>query len=382
MLRLFYFFSGGGGGFLIPFMTLFYRSRNLSGTEIGWIGTVSALSGMLAAPLWMRASGQGERRRKALMWMHLAGLILLAIFSQMTTFIWLAVMMGLLEIAVVGIQPGSDTMTVKILESTTGAGFGSVRVWASLGWAVMAIGGGALIQRTSYLFGFYAFAVTLVFSVVILLFIRAEKVEPAAETEKAAEKRPWFASFAPLRSPVFWGLTLALVIQWGTQIGVQTFEPVFLKQLHASDTIIGLAGAMGAIIELGGMLWADRLTRRIGAGTVVAYSFVIYAVGAGLVLALPSIPTILLERAINGIAFSFFTVGVVNYINKNTTPGETATVMALITITVRSLVGIIASPLNGLAFDRFGAYWLYAIALGGYLLAFLVFKLTTGRKTP
>jgi len=145
--------------------------------------------------------------------------------------------------------------------------------------------------------------------------------------------------------------------------------------------IIGLAGGMGAVIELGGMLLADRLSRRLGAGRIVAFSFLVYALGVVLVLAVPSIAAILVERAINGIAFSLFTVGVVNYININTKPDETATVMALITITVRSLVGIVASPLSGKAFDLFGAYWLYAIALGGYVLAFIVFSLTTRQKT-
>jgi MFS family permease len=112
----------------------------------------------------------------------------------------------------------------------------------------------------------------------------------------------------------------------------------------------------------------------------ISYSFIFYALGVVLVLAAPSVVTILLERAINGIAFSFFTVGVVNYINSNTRPEETAPVMALITITLRSLVGIIASPLNGMAFDAFGAYWLYAIALGGYLLAFVVFQIFKRRS--
>jgi PPP family 3-phenylpropionic acid transporter len=381
MLRLFYFFSGGGGGFLVPFMTLFYRSQNLSGTEIGWISTISAICAMLAAPVWMRLSGQGERRRRALQWMHLAGLITIVAVSQQHTFVWLAVLVGLFELAVVGIQPASDTMTVKILESTTKAGFGSVRVWASLGWAIMAVVGGVIIQRTSYLSGFLAYAGTLGLAVLILFGIRAERVDDGTLPEKTIEKRKnWKDSLASLRTPIFWGLALALVVQWATQIGVQTFEPVYLKHLGAPDTIIGVAGGMGATIELGGMFLADRLTRRKGAGRVVSYSFIIYALGVILVLVAPSVTTILIERAINGIAFSFFTVGVVNYINVNTKPGETATVMALITITLRSLVGIIASPLNGMAFDVLGPYWLYAIALGGYLMAFVVFQLTTKRQ--
>jgi len=140
-LRLFYFFSGGGGGFIVPFMTLFYRSRYLSGTQIGWIGTIGAVCSMLAAPLWMRISGQGGRRRKALQWMHLAGLIAIAVVSQMTIFAWLAVAMGLFEIAVVGIQPASDTMTVRILEENPRQALAASacgRRWAGQSWQLAA----------------------------------------------------------------------------------------------------------------------------------------------------------------------------------------------------------------------------------------------------
>jgi len=246
----------------------------------------------------------------------------------------------------------------------------------------MAISGGILIQHTSYLAGFIAYMASLTVSILLLFGVRTEKIETkTVPVIRRGFGRRLAASLAPLRSPVFWGLTLALVIQWATQVGVQTFEPVYLKQLNATGMIIGLAGGMGAVIELGGMLLADRLSRRLGAGRIVAFSFLVYALGVVLVLAVPSIAAILVERAINGIAFSLFTVGVVNYININTKPDETATVMALITITVRSLVGIVASPLSGKAFDLFGAYWLYAIALGGYVLAFIVFSLTTRQKT-
>lgn len=377
LLRLFYFFSGGGGGFLIPFMTLFYRSHQLSGTEIGWISTISSVFAMLGAPLWMRISGQGDRRRRALQWMHLAGMIFILAVSQQRAFLWMALLVSLFNLAVVGIQPASDTMTVKILESTTRAGFGSVRVWASLGWAIMAVVGGALIQKTGYFSGFLAYAGTLGLAVLVLTGIRAEKTGENAVTAAKQERKSLMSALAPLRSPIFWGLSLALGIEWATQIGVSTFEPVYLKQLGATDTIVGIAGAMGAVIELGGMFMADRLTRRRGARVVVLYSYLFYALGVTLVLAAPSVTTILIERAINGIAFSLFTVGVVNYINVNTKPGETATVMALITVTLRSLVGIVASPLNGMAFDAFGAYWLYVIALGGYLVAFGIFQVTT-----
>ncbi|HNB55214.1 MAG TPA: hypothetical protein PK530_24900, partial [Anaerolineales bacterium] len=42
-LRLYYFFTGTSG-FLLPFLSLFYVDRGLSGTQIGWLGTIGSLT--------------------------------------------------------------------------------------------------------------------------------------------------------------------------------------------------------------------------------------------------------------------------------------------------------------------------------------------------
>jgi predicted MFS family arabinose efflux permease len=120
------------------------------------------------------------------------------------------------------------------------------------------------------------------------------------------------------------------------------------------------------------MLLADRMVRRYGSKRVLSVSFLIYAACMALVLIFPTVFTILLVHAICGISFSFLAVSAVVFITKSTQPQETATAMALVNVTLHSLANVLGAPLSGIAFDAFGAYWLYAIALGGYLLAWVV----------
>ena len=54
LIRIYYFLWIGAGGFLSPFVTLFYKARGLTGTEIGLLSTFGAITGMLAAPVWGR----------------------------------------------------------------------------------------------------------------------------------------------------------------------------------------------------------------------------------------------------------------------------------------------------------------------------------------
>jgi MFS family permease len=96
---------------------------------------------------------------------------------------------------------------------------------------------------------------------------------------------------------------------------------------------------------------------------------------------MPAILTILVQRAFSGVAFSFYTVALVRFIGQQTGPQETRTVLALYTVTLVSLIGIVAPPFAGAAYDRFGARWLYPIAVMGYLLGWLIL-LQTRRKLP
>ncbi len=43
--------------------------------------------------------------------------------------------------------------------------------------------------------------------------------------------------------------------------------------------------------------------------------------------------------------------------------------LALFNVTLANMISMAASPLGGVGFDLFGAYWLYAFALAGFLLA-------------
>jgi hypothetical protein len=82
----------------------------------------------------------------------------------------------------------------------------------------------------------------------------------------------------------------------------------------------------------------------------------------------------------SGLAFSFFNVALVVFIDERAPLGQTATVLALFTSTLRGLIQIMASPLSGLAFDAFGAYWLYVIAAIGSLIGWIVLLIFVSGK--
>jgi MFS transporter, PPP family, 3-phenylpropionic acid transporter len=375
-IRLYFFMLTGGAAFLMPFMTLFYNQNGLSGTQIGAIATVTSLAALLAAPLWGRWSDQSSRPRVVIQAALLLGTLVVLWLGQQRTFFTIAALAGVYSLINAGVEPLSNRLALRAIQVTGDSGFGSVRLWGSFGWAVLVLASGWMIEATGSLYT--AFVGAAVLQVVSVLVLRLVHTEPQEQAPGEAQAQPGLrALIGELgQNRVLVGLAAALTLQWFVLGGLYQFQPIYLQQLGAGEALIGFSWMISAAVELPGMWWTDRLIRRFGAGWILAAAMFLQGVRTIPVLLWPSVPAVIGAEVITGLAYSFLWVGMVVFINDIASGKQATTVMALYTVTLPSLVLMIAGPITGLAFDHLGAYWLYAIALVGSLLAGLVLALT------
>ncbi len=149
-LRLYYFMLIGGSGFLFPFVNQFYRQQGLSGTEIGLLSTFASLAALIAAPWWGRRSDASAQPRRLLQFGLFATSLCMLALSLQSVFAWMAFIVTLDALLSVGVAPLSDVVTLTVIKQGQ-SGYGSVRLWGSLGWAVTALLGGWLIEQTGLL---------------------------------------------------------------------------------------------------------------------------------------------------------------------------------------------------------------------------------------
>jgi PPP family 3-phenylpropionic acid transporter len=169
-----------------------------------------------------------------------------------------------------------------------------------------------------------------------------------------------------------WGLALVLIITGVANLGIAQFENIYLSQLGARESLIGVASMVSSVVEILGMLWADRLVRRWSPAPILLIGLVMYFFLRSLLFLFPSVFLIIATRAAGGIGFSFNTVAIIKYISQHTASNHTATALAIFTVTLPSIINITCTPLVGHLFDLLGAHWLYLIALVGYALGALV----------
>jgi MFS family permease len=377
-VRLYFFTFIGGGGFLLPFITIFYHRQGLSGTQIGLIGASASLLTLLAAPIWGRWNDKLHAPRRILQAGLILSAVLLLILGRQSAF-WPILLINLcLTLAGAGLMPLSDTLALDVGDRT-GKGYGSIRLWGSLGWAILTPLAGRLIELLGLYMAFVGHAVTYVISAIIVRFIS----RPERKPEDVAAASPHLGQIITvLRSNrLMMGLGVAIMVNGLASTAVYQFEPIFMDQLGASETIIGITHTIPAVIELPGMLWADRLARRFGAHWLLRTALLLHMVQMIGVLLMPTIPMLIAQRALGGIQYSFSSIALITLINEQSPKGQRTTILALFTITLTSIANMIGAPVSGLIFDQLGAYWLFAFALAGYGLAWLALFATRTKKT-
>jgi PPP family 3-phenylpropionic acid transporter len=373
LTRLYYLLFFGGNGFLLPFQSLFFVHIGLSGTQIGWVTSLASFVTLLAAPFWAQRNASWHNPRTAMQAFVVLTSLCHLWMSQQVMFWGVALVMLLRALVGAGIMPLSDSLAVSVT-TVARAGFGSVRVFGSLGWIIFLMIAGFVVQNAglqSSLIGAGLIAGTgaLVLMPIEVNDFRSHRPQnPSAGGFRVLLKNM-------LHNPPLLGIAGMLILTFLANSGVSQFDSVFMRQLGASDPEIALAGIVGAIIELPAMFWADRMARRYGPYRILVTAVLVSGLLRGLIFVVPTFPTILLVRFLFGLPFSFYTVALIQAIVQHSAEHEKHTALALLTVTLPSLMGIIGAPIAGAAFDHLGARWLYAIYAGGYVLAWLVLRL-------
>ncbi len=367
LTRYYYLIWFAGLGFVSPFLNLFLVHLGLNGTEIGIIIAITYLITLIAAPFWANRNDVWRNPRAILQaLLAFTGLSWL-LLSQQTAFVPIIVVSALQAVVMAGIPALSDTLALKVTTAAK-AGYGSVRVYGSLGWVIFVPLSGWIVERTelkSSLLG------TAFFSLVAAVFLF--RIDPryfSSATEKVSASMRGIVHKL-LDNPLMVGAGLMILLIGIFGSGAYQFQGVYLGELGAPGTVIGIAGMLGAVVELPVMLWTDRLTTTWGSYRLLLVSMLMWVGIRAMIFLFASIPLIMLAEAIGGIAYSFYAVALVRFIAEQTDEHETRTVLALYTVTFTSLIGILSGPLAGLAFDHLGARALYLIAAVGYALAWI-----------
>jgi PPP family 3-phenylpropionic acid transporter len=351
--------------FLVPYLAVFYRQAGLSGFQIGLQAALVAAFSMLTGPVWGTLADR-SRKPRLVFQICIAGSAAAALLlGQQSGFLPITLATAAYSLFAGGSWTLMDVMVVHQIRDT-GVGYGSVRLWGSLGWTAVVWAAGEWIVRTSVWNVFVGFAV----GAVITLFVAALLSNPSLDSP--AGSGLGFVRTVFRSPPLLW-LAAGLLLGAMSEVGPFRFLPIYAVDLGGNEGLAGLAMAIGAFLEWPFMLAADRLIARFPARRVLGFGALLWVAAWTLAAVVPSAPWIILVIVLNSAAYTLHAVGLINAVTRRAPPERSGEALGFFSVTLRSFAELIGGPLSGWGYDVATGRGMNAISAGIAFVAWGLF---------
>jgi MFS transporter, PPP family, 3-phenylpropionic acid transporter len=359
---LYYLGYWGVVGAYIPFLYVHFARLGLSGAEIGALAAIFPLMTLtVGPPVAALADRRGWRVR--IIAVAIVGLAAaLALLALPRSFAPLVPLMVLMSLFRCPIAPIGDSLVVR-MAARHRLDYGRMRLWGSLGFALVAVVCGAVWQRVGF---------TPMFFVAGALFLPVALFALLLEEGPVVERTGRRSLGVLARDPALVALLGATILA-GASLGVSgTFEGILMDALGGGEFLIGLLLGVTAFSELPAMRYGGAIARRLrGAPAIlIGYGLIL---AAHLGYALADSPGLLLALAtLKGCGFGLFFVLTIRLVDERAPDEWSATAQAIMVAGAWGLAPLIAGPLAGLVYDAYGVQAVFAACAAAVVLAALV----------
>jgi PPP family 3-phenylpropionic acid transporter len=364
--RTFYFLYFASLASLMPYLAIYFASRGLSGLEIGMLTSILPLVTMLGAPFWTEIADATGRHRTVLIAVIAVVLAAALGLSQATSIVPLGLLTALLAFHLAPTMPLLDHAVLEALGDRAHA-YGRQRAWGTLGWAVAAPVAGWATSTFGLPWAFYLFLAIMPWVAVV------------------ATQVPFAASVG--RRRIGGGLSLVLrdsrwipflLTGFAGGVGlalISYFLPLYLRDLGASFTLIGVAVAIPAISEIPFMVLGGLLLARVGPRRMLIVGVAVMALRLLLSGLITDHLALAWVQALHGPSFGVLWVAGVAYARELAPEGSRAVAQGLFLAVSGGLGGFAGSLLGGVTYDGLGGAGMFLVAAAFTALAALLLAL-------
>lgn len=369
----FFFLYFAAAAFLVPFLVLYYRQAGFSDVQISLLVGVSPLIAMVGAPLWTNLADRSGRHR-LIMSLTIVGVIAVALtIPALQTLLPVAALIALYTFLNSPIVALSDSAAMTMLGDQRDQ-YGRVRLGGTIGWALAAPLAGLLVQINGLDMAFWGFAGFM--TLTLLVSQRLTFVSPAGAHPPDRAR----AGMRILLCNRRWLLLLAMAFVAGCGLSViNSYLFVYLQELNAEASMMGLALTLGTLSELPVLFYADRLLKRLGAFGLLTLGMGMTGVRLLLLAAVSAPAGVLVFQLLNGLTFPAVWVAGVSVAYDHAPPGMSATAQGLFSAAVFGFGAAAGGLLGGLLLGAFGGRAMYA-AMGLLVLGSLALLAPLGRR--
>ena len=354
-----------------PFIAVYYDSRGLDLETIGLLAAVFAAASMVGAPLWGLAADLRGTRYPVMAIAALIAAVCAAGVALASGATALAIAAAALALAMAGIAPLLDTRALEVVGEGR-ARYGRFRVWGSVSFIAAVVVTGWIVDRAGIGSIFPILIVALIGTAVVGAGLRSRGGTPPVPRQGAVR--------AVLGSRQLMAFLAVALITWASATAVNAFYSIHLTDIGAAPSLVGVAWALGAAVEVPIMLAFPFLARRVGVGPLLVAGAGLFVLRAA-VLALTQDPLLVtLTMLIHGGAFALTLVGGVLYVAQHAPAGAAATAQGSFSAVSFGLAQVVGPGIGGALGHAFGLLTMFQLAGIGSAAAVVALALLAGRR--
>lgn len=368
--RVFYFLFYAAWSFLLPFLALHYQNLGFTGTQIGILASISPLTTLLAAPFWGGLADARQSHKRILTIGMVGAGISVFLLWQVRSF-WLIVpVVASYAFFSSTIMPLIDNTVLSLLGDQRDQ-YGKQRLWGAIGWGLAGPVAGWLTGSFGLHWSFIGY--------LSLLFIGL-LISRSLPVIGAHSPGHFWEGVRQLLRDQRWIIFLLIAFIGGAGLSVITnFLFLYMNELHASRTVMGLSLLAATISEIPVLFFSGMMLRRWGPKGLMVISLIVYVLRSYSYAVVTAPWQVLMIQLTHGLTFSTMWVAGVSLAGEIAPPGLGATAQGIFSSTVMGFGGITGALVGGLLLDYFGGKGMYFWSGNAVLLALVIFLLMSRR---
>lgn len=341
---------------LMPFLPIYFEGRGYSSSQIGLLMMIGPFVTIFAQPMWGYLSDRYQTLK--LIIFGLWGMTLLSSVGIFTTtsYSFALLFMMLLYFFMLSSVPLLDTITIKSAVQA-GASYGSIRLWGSIGFTLLAISSGFILQALGGLQNIpYLYWSIWVLPLVLLLFLK---------DERSVSTRVSLSSFTSMfrNGHFLWFLLLVFLLTVPHRMNDVMFV-LYLKDLGATNTMAGWAWALAASSEIPTFALLGRYMHKFHELALLGIVAVLYTI-RWLAYGWITDPFVLMFlQATHSITFAVFWIVAVQYAVRLVPPEMQSTGQSMLSMVFLGLAGITGGFVGGWIKDEWSGAYMYIFGAG------------------
>lgn len=367
-LRAFNFSTFSTQALVISFIPLYFLSKGFTESQIGIIYSCGLFVSIFANIITGLASDKYRTIRKILIALLFGQLAMISLLFPVENFALVCVIMTAFYFFQTPVNPLSDSL-ILLASPFIGKPYALIRIFGSLGFAISAYGFGLLLKGIGSEWTILVALATVSVSIALSIFIK----DYHGNTRKIE-----FSGFFKLlkQRNVMLFFLLILLISTAHRM-YESFLAVTMRQLGASDSLIGLALLVSATSEIPILFLLGKYGHKLKELPLLIFASLMYGLRLWLLSEIEDPRWIVVTQLMHSVSFGVYFATALRYISGLIPDEFRASGQAVYTIIWTGVAGLISGVLGGLIYEQFGRVAFYQIATGvagvaaaGFLLYF------------